>query len=71
MQDELQRLRSSTPQPVASKVNLEQDGDADKRPKRRRRVVSVRRFKISSDGTKQLISVTPGPTTYIKSRNYA
>ena len=74
MREELERIRSSTPQPMASKVNFAEAATTEngvKKPRRRRRVVSVRRFKVNSDGTKQLISVTTGPTTYIRSRNFA
>ena len=55
MQKELEAYRASTPQSFMSVSRL--DGSEKKK---RRKVVSIRRFKVSQDGTRRLISERTG-----------
>ena len=64
MQLEMEELRSSSVPPPSRNAATELIGGTEPLKKKKRRIISIRRFKINSDGTKKLVSVirssTPG-----------
>ena len=76
MQLEMEELRSSSVPPPSRNAAMELIGGTEPIKKKKRRIISIRRFKINSDGTKKLVSVvrsstpgTPGLESRIESRN--